>query len=121
MTLARVRNWTVLKAETALASAVAPAHGPQSLGVGNLQLSEWVRWGNLRPELLRDLLWPPLYRKGRGRSCRGCRHFFTNAGLGSFNRGLFPRNLIDDPCLDRPSGCRGFFFFGIPAQARATR
>jgi hypothetical protein len=42
----------------------------------------------------------------------GCRHFFTNGGLGSFWRTAL-RNLIADPCLDRPPGCRGNFF-GVP-------
>ena len=31
---------TTLKAEAVLTSAVAPAHGPQSLGVGNLHRAE---------------------------------------------------------------------------------
>jgi len=36
------------------------------MGVG-IELSEWVRWRNLRPELEWDLLWPPLPKKrGKG-------------------------------------------------------
>jgi transposase len=52
-----------------LVCAVARAHGPQSLGDGSLHraaLSEWVRWGNLRPERVRDCSGFP-YRKGEGR------------------------------------------------------
>jgi hypothetical protein len=58
MTLARVRNWTVLKVEAELACAVAPARGPQRWALGSphrAALRERVRWGDLRPELGREL------------------------------------------------------------------
>jgi hypothetical protein len=54
LTFARVRNWTVLKGEAALICAVAPAHDPQRFGRRGapIELSECVRWDNLRPELV---------------------------------------------------------------------
>ena len=67
LTFACVRNCTVLRAEAALTCADAPAHGPQSLGVGegaSIELSEACSSvGQLEARASDGLLWPP-YRKG---------------------------------------------------------
>ena len=88
-----------MQAEAVLASAVAPAHGPQRWAAEEPRwaaLSEWVRWrGTLRPELVWGLLWPP-YRKGRDGLARWrwlsrrLSSFLHNGGLGSFERGCSP-------------------------------
>ena len=59
------------------------AHGPQSLGDGEPPIElRWksgrARWGNLRPELVRDLLWPSLLADVG--EAEGRRHFVTTAG-----------------------------------------
>ena len=98
---------TTLKAEAVLTCADAPAHGPQRWATGApIELSEWVRWGNLRPELVRDLLWPPLTEKVVLSSFR------HNGGLDRFMR-VAPRIVLNDPPLPRPPtlASRHFLFW----------
>ena len=47
--------------------------------------------------------------KVRGRSWRGCRHFFTNGGLYRLG-GTAPR-IVTLTCLDPPGGSRQFLFW----------
>jgi hypothetical protein len=61
---------------------------PTALNVGRrgapIEQSEWARWGNLRPELVWHLLWPPLPKGRDGHAdvgeAEGRRHFVTTAG-----------------------------------------
>jgi hypothetical protein len=63
---------------------------PTALNVGRrgapIERSEWARWGNLRPEQVPHLLWPPLPKgcvmdmTADVGEAEGRRHFVTTAG-----------------------------------------
>jgi hypothetical protein len=74
---ARVRIRTIWKPEAALTCAEPDPAALTALGVGGsrIELSEWVRWGNLRPELLGGLNMTADVGEAEGR-----RHFVTTAG-----------------------------------------
>ena len=51
-------------------------------------------------------------RRGVGEA-EGCRHFFTNGGLGSLG-GALPAILWPDTCLDCPLAVEAFSFLAFP-------
>ena len=46
----------------------------------------------------------------------GCRHFFTNGGLGSFGRDGSPHRVVDPPLASAPLASRHFLFWRSPAK-----
>ena len=65
-TFAFVRNCTVLKVKAVLVCWLPPLTALNRWAWGtSIELSEWARWGNLRPELVRACS-GPLTEKVRG-------------------------------------------------------